>query len=227
MKYLDSPRLYCYPPSRMSRRSPLDLRLYLVTDAPERCRYGLLETVKRAVQGGVTVVQYRREHADDETMLAEARPLREYLRSVGIPFIVNNEVELALALDADGVHVGQGDMPAAEVRRLVGDNMIIGLSVSNAEEMRAVDPAIVDYVGCGPVFTTATKPDAAPAVGIEGWAALSALSPLPLVAIGGINVERARAIRAAGRCDGVAVVSAICAAEDPAAAAQQLLSTQI
>lgn len=211
----------------MSSRSPLDLRLYLVTDAPERCRYGLLETVKRAVQGGVTVVQYRREHADYETMLAEARPLRDYLRSVGIPFIVNNEVELARELDADGVHVGQGDMPAAEVRRLVGDNMMIGLSVSNAEEMRAVDPAIVDYVGCGPVFTTATKPDAAPAVGIEGWAELSVLSPLPLVAIGGINVERARAIRAAGRCDGVAIVSAICAAEDPAAAAKQLLSTQI
>ncbi|MCQ2364205.1 MAG: thiamine phosphate synthase [Akkermansia sp.] len=211
----------------MSLRSPLDLRLYLVTDAPERCRYGLLETVKRAVQGGVTVVQYRREHADHETMLQEARPLREYLRSVGIPFIVNNEVELARELDADGVHVGQGDMPAAEVRRRVGEKMRIGLSVSNESEMRAVDPAVVDYVGCGPVFSTATKPDAAPAVGVEGWAALSALSPLPLVAIGGINVERARAIRAAGRCDGVAVVSAICAAEDPADAAEQLLSTQI
>lgn len=211
----------------MSFRSPLDLRLYLVTDAPERCRYGLLETVKRAVQGGVTVVQYRREHADYETMLQEARPLREYLRTVGIPFIVNNEVELARELDADGIHVGQGDMPAAEVRRLVGEKMLIGLSVSNEAEMRAVDPAIVDYVGCGPVFTTATKPDAAPAVGVEGWAALSALSPLPLVAIGGINVERARAIRAAGRCDGVAVVSAICGAEDPAAASAELLSTQI
>lgn len=211
----------------MSSRSPLDLRLYLVTDAPERCRYGLLETVKRAVQGGVTVVQYRREHADYETMLHEARSLREYLRSVGIPFIVNNEVELALELEADGIHVGQSDMPPAEVRRLVGEEMLIGLSVSNEAEMRAVNPSIVDYVGCGPVFTTATKPDAAPAVGIEGWAALSALSPLPLVAIGGINVERARAIRAAGRCDGVAVVSAICGAEDPAAAAEKLLSTQI
>lgn len=211
----------------MSPRAPHDLRLYLVTDAPERCRYGLLETVKRAVQGGVTVVQYRREHADFETMLQEARPLREYLHSVGIPFIVNNEVELALALDADGVHVGQGDMPAAEVRRRVGEKMLIGLSVSNEEEMLAVDPAIVDYVGCGPVFTTATKPDAAPAVGPDGWARLSAMSPLPLVAIGGINAERARAIRAAGRCDGVAVVSAICGAEDPAAASAELLSTQI
>lgn len=211
----------------MNSRLPLDLRLYLVTDAPERCRYGLLETVKRAVQGGVTVVQYRREHADYETMLQEARPLREYLRSVGVPFIVNNEVELALELQADGIHVGQRDMPAAEVRRRVGKDMLIGLSVSNAAEMRAVNPAVVDYVGCGPVFSTATKPDAAPAVGVEGWAELSALCPLPLVAIGGINAERARAIRAAGRCDGVAVVSAICAAESPAAAARELLSTQL
>lgn len=211
----------------MNSRLPLDLRLYLVTDAPERCRYGLLETVKRAVQGGVTVVQYRREHADYETMLQEARPLREYLRSVGVPFIVNNEVELALELQADGIHVGQSDMPAAEVRRRVGEDMLIGLSVSNAAEMRAVPADIVDYVGCGPVFNTATKPDAAPAVGVEGWAELSAFCPLPLVAIGGINVERARAIRAAGRCDGVAVVSAICAAESPVAAARELLSTQL
>lgn len=211
----------------MNSRLPLDLRLYLVTDAPERCRYGLIETVKRAVQGGVTVVQYRREHADYETMLQEARPLREYLRSVGVPFIVNNEVELALELQADGIHVGQSDMPAAEVRRRVGEDMLIGLSVSNAAEMRAVNPAVVDYVGCGPVFSTATKPDAAPAVGLEGWAELSSLCPLPLVAIGGINAERARAIRAAGRCDGVAVVSAVCGAADPAAAARELLSTQL
>lgn len=206
-------------------RYPLDLRLYLVTDAPERCRYDLLETVKRAVQGGVTVVQYRREHADYRTMIEEARPLREYLYRVGIPFIVNNDVELALELQADGVHVGQSDMPVEEVRSWVGENMIVGLSVSNAAEMRAVNPDLVDYVGCGPVFTTATKPDAAPAVGLAGWAELAALCPLPLVAIGGITAERARAIRAAGRCDGVAVVSAICGAVDPAAAAKKILST--
>lgn len=211
----------------MNPRPSLDLRLYLVTDAPERCRYGLLETVKRAVQGGVTMVQYRRENADYEMMLQEARPLREYLRSVGIPFIVNNEVKLALELEADGIHVGQSDMPAEDVRRMVGEKMLIGLSVSNEQEMRTIPADIVDYVGCGPVFTTATKPDAAPPVGLEGWAELSALCPLPLVAIGGINVERARAIRAAGRCDGVAVVSAVCGADTPTAAARALLSTQL
>lgn len=209
----------------MSTHPPIDLSLYLVTDAPERCGHGLLETVQRAVRGGVTVVQYRRENAGYAEMLQEARPLREYLRRAGIPFIVNNEVELALELQADGIHVGQADMPVAQVRRLVGPGMVVGISVSNAGEMRAVDPAAADYVGCGPVFTTATKPDAAPAIGLEGWAELSALCPLPLVAIGGITAARARAIRAAGRCDGFAVVSAICSAADPAAAAAEILST--
>ncbi len=140
---------------------------------------------------------------------------------------MNNEVKLALELEADGIHVGQSDMPAEDVRRMVGEKMLIGLSVSNEQEMRTIPADIVDYVGCGPVFTTATKPDAAPPVGLEGWAELSALCPLPLVAIGGINVERARAIRAAGRCDGVAVVSAVCGADTPTAAARALLSTQL
>lgn len=199
------------------------LRLYLVTDSPERCSCGLLETVRRAICGGATVVQYRREHADPATMLQEAAQLRKLTRETGIPFIVNNDVRLALEVEADGVHVGQQDMPPAQVRRLIGRGMMLGLSVSNADEMRAVDTCLVDYVGCGPVFPTVTKGDAAPAVGAEGWARLSALCPVPLVAIGGINAARAREIRAAGRCDGVAVVSAICGAPDPAAAAAEIL----
>lgn len=199
------------------------LRLYLVTDAPERCSCGLLETVRRAICGGATVVQYRREHADSATMLHEAAQLRTLTGEAGIPFIVNNDVRLALEVEADGVHVGQRDMPPAQVRRLIGRRMMLGLSVSNADEMRAVDASLVDYVGCGPVFPTTTKGDAAPAVGAEGWARLSALCPLPLVAIGGINAARAREIRAAGRCNGVAVVSAICGVPDPAAAAAEIL----
>ena len=194
-----------------------------MTDAPERCSCGLLETVRRAICGGATVVQYRREHADSATMLHDAAQLRTLTGEAGIPFIVNNDVRLALEVEADGVHVGQRDMPPAQVRRLIGRRMMLGLSVSNADEMRAVDTSLVDYVGCGPVFPTATKGDAAPAVGAEGWARLSALCPLPLVAIGGINAARAREIRAAGRCDGVAVVSAICGAPDPAAAAAEIL----
>lgn len=200
---------------------PECLRLYLVTDAPERCSLGLAETVRRAIAGGATLVQYRREHADAATMLREAAELREITRAAGVPFIVNNDVQLALQVGADGVHVGQADTPVAEARRLLGPRAVIGISVSNEREMRAVDARAADYVGCGPVFPTATKADAAPAVGVEGWAHLSRICPLPIVGIGGITAARARQLRAAGPCNGVAVVSAICGAADPAAAARE------
>lgn len=200
------------------------LRLYLVTDAPEHCSLGLAETVRRAIAGGVTLVQYRREHADAATMLHEAAELREITRAAGVPFIVNNDVRLALQVGADGVHLGQSDMPVAQARKLAGQGFIIGVSVSNEQEMLAVEPHIADYVGCGPVFPTATKADAAPAVGLAGWTRLSRICPLPIVAIGGITATRACELRAAGPCDGVAVVSAICGAADPAAASRELFT---
>ncbi len=199
-----------------------DLNLYLVTDAPEKCRFGMLETVERAVAGGVTIVQYRSTNPDAGTCWAEAKPLADFLRSRGITFIVNNRVDLALALDADGVHIGQRDLPAEQTRRLIGAGKILGLSVSNRAQLDAVDPALVDYLGIGPVFPTISKSDAAPETGIENLAKLAAQTPLPVVAIGGINIARARAIRATGTVAGIAVISAICGAEDPEAAARDL-----
>lgn len=199
-----------------------DLNLYLVTDAPEKCRFGMLETVERAVAGGVTIVQYRSTNPDAGMCWAEAKPLADFLRSRGITFIVNNRVDLALALDADGVHVGQRDLPVPQTRRLIGPEKILGLSVSNRAQLDAVDPALVDYLGIGPVFPTISKSDAAPETGIENLAKLATLSPLPVVAIGGLNVERSRAVRATGTVAGIAVVSAICGAEDPEAAAREL-----
>lgn len=205
----------------MSRN--FDLNLYLVTDTPERCRHGLLETVRRAVSGGVSIVQYRRDLDDHAAVLAEVLPLRDYLRSVHVPLIINNDVELAVEIGADGIHIGQSDMPPSEARALIGPDMILGFSVSNQEEMDAVPVDLVDYVGCGPVYPTATKLDAAADMGLQSWAAVAASSPLPVVAIGGIDTERARAIRATGVAAGVAVVSAICAAADPQQAARELL----
>ncbi len=199
-----------------------DLNLYLVTDAPEKCRFGMLETVERAIAGGVTIVQYRSTNPDAGTCWAEAKPLADFLRSRGITFIVNNRVDLALALDADGVHIGQRDLPVPQTRRLIGPEKILGLSVSNRAQLDAVDPALVDYLGIGPVFPTISKSDAAPETGLENLAKLAALSPLPVVAIGGLNVERSRAVRATGTVAGIAVVSAICGAEDPEAAAREL-----
>ena len=138
-------------------------------------------------------------------------------------FIVNNNVPLAVELDADGIHIGQSDMPVAEARKLIGPDKILGLSVSTEEQMRAVDASLVDYVGCGPVFPTISKMNAPKDLGIEGWARLAALSPVPVVAIGGLDAERARRIRATGRAAGIAVVSAICASADPEHAARELL----
>lgn len=199
-----------------------NLHLYLVTDEASKCRCGLLETVRQAVAGGVSIVQYRTVKTNNNALLTEALPIRDFLRSAGVTFIVNNNIPLALELDADGIHIGQMDTPVAEARRLIGPDKILGLSVSTEEQMRAVDPAMVDYVGCGPVFPTISKANAPKDLGIEGWVALAKFCPVPIVAIGGLNAERARAIRAAGVANGVAVVSAICASENPKQAAESL-----
>lgn len=201
----------------------INYHLYLVTDEVERCRYGLVETVKRAVEGGVTLVQYRSEKLNHEEQKAQVLPLQAYLRSVGVPLIINDNVQLAVEIDAEGIHIGQNDMPVAEARSLIGPDKILGLTVTTAEQMAKVDTTMVDNIGCGPVFPTITKDDAPPPMGVEGWAKLARLSPLPIVAIGGLNQERTAAIRATELAAGVAVVSAICAAEDPTQAAKDLL----
>lgn len=197
--------------------------LYLVTDEIERCRYGLLETVRRAVEGGVTIVQYRSEKLSHDEQKREVLPLQAYLRSVNIPLIINDNVQLAVEIDADGIHIGQNDMPVPEARVLIGPGKILGLTVTTKEEMAAVNTELVDYLGCGPVFPTITKDDAPSPMGVEGWAELARMSPLPVVAIGGLNKERTAAIRATGLAAGVAVVSYICAAENPTLAAQELI----
>lgn len=198
------------------------LHLYLVTDEAAKCRHSLLETVQRAVDGGVTIVQYRSTNPDAGTCYREALPIRDFLASRGVPFIVNNRIDLALALDADGVHIGQRDLPVPAVRAMIGLDRILGLSVSNADQLRAVDAALVDYLGMGPVFSTISKLNAPPVLGVDGFAALASQSPLPVVAIGGLGVERARLVRATGAASGIAAVSAICGAEDPEAAARAL-----
>lgn len=198
------------------------LHLYLVTDEAAKCRHSLLETVQRAVDGGVTIVQYRSTNPDAGTCYREALPIRDFLASRGVPFIVNNRIDLALALDADGVHIGQRDLPVPAVRAMIGPDRILGFSVSNADQLRAVDAALVDYLGMGPVFPTISKLNAPPVLGVDGFAALASQSPLPVVAIGGLDAERARLVRATGAASGIAVVSAICGAEDPEAAARAL-----
>ena len=198
-----------------------DLRLMLVTDAAMSRPRGLIATVLEAVAGGVTVVQLRDKQASDGELIAAARALRDALAATGVPLIVNDRPDVARAAGLAGVHIGQDDGDPARARTLLGPDALIGLSVTRAEEVAAVDPAIVDYVGLGPVFATATKADAAPALSLDGMRAIGRRLPLPFVAIGGIDAGNAAAVIAAGAA-GLAVVSAISAADDPRAAATAL-----
>ncbi len=154
-------------------------------------------------------------------MIQEATELQEICRAHGIPFIVNDRVDVALAVDADGVHVGQDDMPAATARKLIGRDKILGVSAENVEQAQAAQADGADYIGASPIFSTPTKPDAPPPMGIQGLEQLAHAVSIPVVAIGGINAANAASIIRAG-ASGIAVVSAIVSAEDVLAAAREL-----
>lgn len=198
-----------------------DLSLYLVLDPDLSLPLGMVETARMAVAGGVTLVQLRDKNASTVQMIETGRALKAALHGTGVPLIVNDDVEAAIAIGADGLHVGQGDMDAQTARRRIGPDMILGLSVETEALAAAVDPAVVDYVGAGPVFATATKPGHKPPVGMEGLDRLVAATPLPAVAIGGLKVDHVEAVLRAG-AQGLAVVSAICGQPDPRAAALEL-----
>ena len=199
----------------------LNLSLYLVIGPGDTRGRPLREVVLAAVEGGVTAVQLRRKDHSARAFVEETRALVAELRPRGIPLIVNDRVDVALAAGADGVHVGQDDLPAADVRRMVGEDRIVGLSVTNVSEAIAVDPAIVDYAGIGPVFATPTKPDAAPPLGLAGTRAVCDVLTVPAVGIGGIGLTNATDVLTTGVA-GIAVISAICGADDPRASATQL-----
>ena len=195
----------------------LDLSLYLVLD-PDLCggAEGMLRTAQIAAQNGASVVQLRAPGWKKRQWLDCALELKRVLTPLGVPLIINDQVDVALAVDADGVHVGQSDLPVDVVRRLIGPRKWLGLSVSNAAELAAVPGSGVDHLGIGPVFATATKGDAAPATGLPLLAELCAASRLPVVAIGGIGLANCAPTLQCG-ADGVAVVSAICGQPDAAA----------
>ena len=198
------------------------LRLYLVLD-PVLCRdaRGMVDTAVAAVRGGATVVQLRAPDWKKRAFAECGRALMAALEPYRTPLIINDHVDVAVAIGAAGVHVGQKDLSPADSRRLMPPGMILGLSVSSMDECEAVDPALVDYLGIGPVWATLTKTDAAPAVGLDGLRAIAAAAPCPSVAIGSVKAENAAAVMACG-VDGIAVVSAICGQSDPSAAARRL-----
>jgi thiamine-phosphate pyrophosphorylase len=207
-------------------RPALDPALYLVTDTGLARPRTVADVVRAAVAGGVTAVQVRDKTASRRELYALTLSVREALAATpGVALFVNDAVDVALLAGADGVHIGQDDLPPAEVRALLGPDRLLGLSAGSPAEMAAalaLPPGTVDVVGIGPVWSTPTKPDAGTGLGPEGVAALAAqarAAGLWTVAIGGIDAARSASVTGV---DGVCVVSAICAAADPQAAAREL-----
>lgn len=198
------------------------LRLCLVTDGRLGRGRALAEIVAAAVRGGATMVQLREKEATTRAFLEQARALKAMLAPLGAPFLVNDRLDIALAVDADGLHVGQHDMPVAEARRLLGPDKIVGLSITEARQAERADAAAADYLGVGPIYPQQTKDAAAPPLGVEGLREIRRLTPKPILAIGGLTPDNVASVLAAG-ADGLAVVSAIVAADDPEAAARRFM----
>ena len=198
------------------------LRLYLVTDRSFLGGRRLEDVVQEAVSGGVTMVQLREKDISTREFIALARDLKAVLGPLGVPLIINDRVDVALAAGADGVHIGQSDMLYTDARMLLGPDRIIGLSVENFAQIEEANALDVDYIGVSPVFATPTKTDTAQPFGIEGLREAVRMSAHPTVAIGGMNAACAEAVMATGT-DGMAVVSAIMGSADPRSAAAQLL----
>ncbi len=203
------------------RAEEVDWSLYLVTDPFLAAGRTLAEVVASAIRGGVRVVQYRDKQASTRDMVAVASDLVTLCRRMGTRFLVNDRLDVALAVDADGVHVGQNDMPVAIARRLIGPHKLLGVSVHSETEIRQAERDGADHVSLSPVFATPTKPDHEIPLGLEGVRMLSLAAQVPVIAIGGIDIHNAgKVIRAGAR--GVCVVSAIMAAPDPEQAARNL-----
>ena len=201
-----------------------DYSLYLVADAGYASGRDLPGLVDAAVAGGVTVVQLRAKHLSGGAFIELGLAVAGRLAGTGVPLLINDRVDVALACDAAGVHLGQEDMPVRLARRLLGPSALIGVSVNTPEEARRAEQEGADYVGAGPAYATATKETALAILGRDGIALIKRATRLPVVAIGGIGPWNAAEIAGAG-ADGVAVVSAILGAPDARRAAEELKRT--
>lgn len=203
---------------------PLDLSLYLVLDS-EACKTqeNLLRVAEAALAAGISILQLRCYHRawNKRLRYQTALELKRLCVACRVPLIINNELDVALAVDADGVHIGQSDLPAVVVRHLLGTEKIIGLSTSTVAQVKQANTLPVNYIGMGPVYPTASKADAAPVIGLDILGTMVAEKTMPGVAIGGIGTDNVAGVRKIG-ADGIAVISAICTAPDIAAAVAQL-----
>lgn len=197
-------------------------KLYLVTDDQQDLST-LEHVVEQSVAGGVTMVQVREKHGDVRAFIERAQRVKAILSGTGVTLIINDRVDVALAVDADGLHLGQSDMPAEIARRLIGEDKILGLSIENEQQLKEAEHLPIDYIGLSAIFATPTKTNTKKHWGVEGLKSALETTKLPIVGIGGINESNIPELMATG-VHGLALVSAICQADDPKAAAQHLLS---
>ena len=198
------------------------MQLYAVTDRAWTGKQTLMQQVEAAIKGGATMVQLREKTLDRESFFNEAVEMRKLCSRYGVPFIVNDDIEIAIACAADGVHVGQEDLEAGKARKLLGKSRIIGVSAKTPEQARAAQAAGADYLGCGAMFATSTKINTS-CIGPEALKAVCAAVDIPVCAIGGITKENMPLLAGSG-ADGAALVSAIFGAEDIEAECRRLLA---
>lgn len=197
--------------------------LYLVTDE-NLSLDALMYVVEQAIAGGVTLVQLREKHHDVRAFIERAEAIKPICRAANVPLIINDRVDVALAVDADGVHLGQSDMPATYARQLLGPNKILGLSIESWAQLEEAKHLPIDYIGLSAIYATSTKTNTKHHWGLEGLKQALELYDKPIVAIGGIRPDNLSAIAATG-VQGIALVSTICAAAAPKQASQAQLST--
>lgn len=197
-----------------------DLLLYAVTDRHWLKDETLENQVEKALQGGATFLQLREKSLDDDIFLAEAKKIQKLCKKYQVPFVINDNVDIALAIDADGVHVGQSDMEALDVRKRLGPDKIIGVSAQNVQQALLAQKHGADYLGVGAVFPTGSKDDAED-VSFETLKAICQAVDIPVIAIGGITKENVSELKGSGIC-GIAVISAIFAQKDIKAATKEL-----
>ena len=204
-------------------RSPALSGLYIILDPSVCPPRPLIEVLNTATEAGAVLFQYRNKTASMKDAYVEALALRQAAAKAGVLFIVNDRCDLALAIDADGVHLGQGDLPLDLARKVMGPEKLIGISTHNPDQVRDATAGKPDYLGFGPIFTPGSKQDHDPVVGLEGLRAIRSLTPLPVFAIGGIHLDRVDDVVRAG-ADGVAVISAILKATDVSHAVNAFLA---
>jgi thiamine-phosphate pyrophosphorylase len=196
-------------------------RLHLLTDTVLQASYSHVDLTRLAIAGGADTIQLRQKTGTTREMIEVAREMKRVCAAAGVTFIVNDRVDVAIAAEADGVHLGQDDFPIQLARTLLGGDRVIGGSAGTLEEALKCQSEGADYVGCGPVYPTTSKHDAGPASGLSLLKQVMARVSLPVIAIGGITAENAPEVMAAG-IHGIAVISAVCCQLDPEAATKTL-----